>query len=415
MAGRRLAARWVIPVEGRPIERGAVLIEAGGRLAAVGPDPAVPRPGQVPAEEFADGILLPGLINTHTHLELTGLGVVADPEFAGWIRRLRERKAERSPEQLLTAARRGLADCFAAGVTTVADTGDSGAAPQALAEVRGSGIVYLEVFGPHPAQAEASLAGLRERVAGAARHAGERVRLGVSPHAPYTVSGPLYAATARWAREQGLPLAVHLAESPAESDLLAQGEGAFAAAWMARGIPLPQPLGRSPVEWLDDHAVLGPDTLCIHVVRVGATDLDRLAARGVAVAHCPRSNEAHGHGAAPLGELLRRGVRVGLGTDSEMSVGRLDLLAEARAARRLAGLTAEASLELCTIGGARALGIAGETGSLSPGKWGDCVAIRPPAGTEHLAPEEQVMASGPRDVLATFLGGRDVHRGDRGR
>jgi cytosine/adenosine deaminase-related metal-dependent hydrolase len=98
-----------------------------------------------------------------------------------------------------------------------------------------------------------------------------------------------------------------------------------------------------------------------------------------------------------------------------MSVGRLDLLAEARAARRLAGLTAEASLQLCTIGGARALGIAGETGSLSPGKWGDCVAIRPPAGTEHLAPEEQVMASGPRDVLATFLGGRDVHRGDRGR
>lgn len=411
MPGRRLAARWVIPVEGRPIERGAVLIGAGGRVIAIGPDHAVPRPAEVPAEEFAGGVLLPGLINTHTHLELTGLGVVADPEFAGWIRRLRERKAERAPEQFLAAARQGLADCYAAGVTTVADTGDSGAMPQVLAEAQGSGIVYLEVFGPHPAQVEESLAGLRERVSAGERYAGGRVKLGVSPHAPYTVSGPLYAATARWARQQGLPLAVHLAESPAESDLVSRGQGAFAAAWKTRGIPLPQPLGRTPVEWLDDHAVLGPDTLCIHVVQVRSSDLDRLGACGAAVSHCPLSNRAHGHGAAPLADLLRRGLRVGLGTDSEMSIGSLDLLAEARAARELAGLTAEAALDLCTLGGARALGIADETGSLSPGKWGDCVAIRPPAGTEHLSPVEQVLASRPGDVLATFLGGRDVYRG----
>jgi cytosine/adenosine deaminase-related metal-dependent hydrolase len=413
MPGCRLAARWVIPVEGRPIEQGAVLIAADGRVIAVGSDAAVPRPEGVPADEFADGILLPGLINTHTHLELTGLDVLADAEFARWIRRVRELKAERTPEQFLAAARRGLADCFASGVTTVADTGDSGAVVQALAEAGGSGIVYQEVFGPHPAQAAESLGGLEQRIKAGARHAGGRVRLGASPHAPYTVSGRLYADTATWARAHGLPLAVHLAESPAESEFLTRGAGAFAAAWGARGIPLPEPLGRTPVEWLDDHGVLGPDTLCIHVVQAGPSDLDRLAACGAAVAHCPLSNETHGHGAAPLGAMLERGIRVGLGTDSVMSVGSLDLLAEARAARRLAALDAEVALELCTLGGARALGLAGEIGSLRPGKWGDCVAIHAPAKTEGRNPVEQVLASGLGDVLATYLGGRDVYRADR--
>jgi 5-methylthioadenosine/S-adenosylhomocysteine deaminase len=108
--------------------------------------------------------------------------------------------------------------------------------------------------------------------------------------------------------------------------------------------------------------------------------------------------------------LLAAGLRVGLGTDSTVSVGRLDLLAEARAARALAGLGAEAALALCTLDGARALGLDRETGSLVAGKWGDCTVIRLPRGTGGAAPEEQVLASGARDVLATFVGGRDVYR-----
>jgi cytosine/adenosine deaminase-related metal-dependent hydrolase len=404
----RLAAGWVLPISAPPIERGAVLIGADGRIEAVGSDELVPRPAGAVEERYDDGLLLPGLINTHTHLELTGLaGGPPGADFTGWIAGVRQAKAGRTAEAFREAARRGIEACWAAGVTTVADTGDSGAVIEALADLGGSGIVYQEVFGPHPAQLDDSLAGLRAAVGRLARYAAGRVRLGVSPHAPYTVSGPLYAATAAYAAAEDLSLAVHLAESRAESELLAHGSGTFAEAWTSRGIPQPAG-GRTPVQWLEAHGVLGERTLCIHVVQASGDDLDRLARHRVAVAHCPLSNRAHGHGDAPLAAMLERGLRVGVGTDSVLSVGTLDLLAEARAARMIAGLDAAAALALCTVGAAAALGWSGEIGALTPGGWGDCVILRPPPS--GLAPEERALACAAGDVVATYLGGRAVYR-----
>ncbi|HET9727104.1 MAG TPA: amidohydrolase family protein [Gemmatimonadales bacterium] len=411
MIARRLSARWLLPIEAPPVERGAVLLGPDGRIAAVGPEARVPRPAEVPVEDFGDALLLPGLINTHTHLELTGMGGdPPEPEFAAWIRRLREAKAALAAETFLSAARQGLADCWAAGVTTVADTGDSGAVVQALAEAGGSGIAYQEVFGPHPDQYDECLRGLQGKVEALSRFAAGRVRLGVSPHAPYTVSGPLYRATAAWAMANALPIAVHLAESPAESALLSSATGSFAEAWRGRGIPMPSPLGHSPVQWLDEHGVLSERTLCIHLVQATGLDIGRLANAGAAVAHCPLSNRRHGHGEAPLAALLAARVRVGVGTDSVVSVGELDLLADARAARSLAGLDAAQALALCTLGAARALGLDAEIGGLRVGKWGDCVVIRFPSAGARRAPEEVALASGPRDVVATYVGGRDVYR-----
>jgi 5-methylthioadenosine/S-adenosylhomocysteine deaminase len=412
MRPHRLAAGWVLPVSAPPIPRGAVLIGAGGRIEAVGPDAAVPRPRDAEVQEVPDGVILPGLVNTHTHLELTGLGDgPPGHDFPAWIGGVRRMKAERPPEEYLDAARRGLAGCWAAGVTTMADTGDSGAVIRALAEAGGSGVVYHEVFGPHPDQLDASLAGLRQAVRSLARHAGGRVRLGVSPHAPYTVSGPLFAATAAYAEAEGLPLAVHLAESRAESELLERSAGAFAAAWKRRGIPLPPLPGRTPVEWLDEQGVLGEGTLCIHVVQAGPADLDLLAERGAAIALCPLSNRAHGHGDPPLAGMLDRRIRLGVGTDSALSVGEADLLAEARAARVLGGLDAEHALALCTLAAAAALGLGREIGSLDRGKWADCVVLGRP-GSPGEPPAERVLASGPGDVVTTYLGGRVVYRSD---
>lgn len=404
---------------GPPIRDGAVLIGADGRIVAVGPDAAVPRPEGVPETSLERAALVPGLVNTHTHLELTGFdGQVDDDAFADWIIRLRSLKAARTPEQFLDAARAGVRDCWAAGVTTVADTGDTGAAIRALHELGGSGICYQEVFGPHPDQRDVGMAFLRQRVTELRPLTTPRLRLGVSPHAPYSVSGPLYAAVAAFAAAEELPIAVHLGESQAETDLVTRGEGPFAELWKRREIPAPSQhpterpdatRTRSPVAWLDHHGVLGPRTLAIHVIQVDAADIALLSHRGVAVAHCPLSNRRHEHGDAPLAALLQAGVLVGVGTDSVASIPRLDLMAETRAARILGALDAESALALCTRDAAAALGMQGEVGQLVRGAWGDvaAMALRDDAPSDLY---EAVLAAGVGDTLVTWLAGREVYR-----
>jgi 5-methylthioadenosine/S-adenosylhomocysteine deaminase len=394
-----------------PIRDGAVLVGPDGRIAALGTDAAVPD-GDAMRMDLPGAILLPGLVNTHTHLELTGFDRAPDddPEpawgdpFVDWIRTLIRRKAGRDSAAYLEAARQGLRDGFAAGVTSVADTGDSGAALLAMAEAGVGGVAFLEVFGPDPAGADSAFAAWRERFDGVAVRATGRARIGVSPHAPYSVSGPLYARAAAFARERDLPMAVHVAESAAESALLAEGSGGFARMLASRGIPLPGP-GTTPIAWLDQHGVLGRRTLCIHAIRVSDDDVGTLAARGAAVAHCPRSNAAHGHGEAPLRMLLDAGIRVGAGTDSVASAAPLDLLAEARAARGLANLRAEEALALVTTGAARAISLDREVGSLAPGLWADLAAFRDRPGMD---PVEAVLASGPGDVMGTWVAGRQA-------
>ena len=401
-------------MDGPPIASGALLIGADGRITAIGESAAVPQAPGISAHRFS-GVLIPGLINAHTHLELTGLaGQVEEDEFGLWIRGVRELKAAKSPTWFAAAARQGVSDAFAAGITMVFDTGDSGAVLPALVELGGAGIVYQEVFGPHPNQVAASMAGLVDKLASLQPVASARVRLGVSPHAPYTVSGPLYRAVADLATTHRYPIAVHLAESVAETQFVTSHEGSFANGWRARNIPPLRehpgttPTGlRSPVAWLDAHGVLGPQTLAIHAIQLDPTDLDCLAQRGVAVAHCPLSNHRHHQQAAPVGEMRRRGIRVGVGTDSVVSVGRLDLFAEMRAARSLANLNAEEALALGTVEAARLGGVEKEAGRLAVGAWGDVAAIQV-APTDD--PVEAVLGAGLAQVMATYASGRLVYR-----
>src|SRR3989440_12322180 len=231
----RVRARFVHPVTAPPIEDGAVLVDDRGTIAAVGPNPVVPTPPGARALEFPRARLLPGLVNTHTHLELTHLtGKNTEREFAGWIRGLRALKDATSPDEFSRSAEQGVRDAWAAGVTCVADTGSTGAPLEALARLGGRGIYYQEVFGPDPAQCAASVAELTAAVERLRPLVSRRVRLGVSPHAPYTVSDPLSRAVAAFARGAGLPLAVHLAESREETQLVADGAGPFAEALRAR-------------------------------------------------------------------------------------------------------------------------------------------------------------------------------------
>jgi len=371
----------------------------------------VPRPPGVPAEHFAGAIIMPGLVNAHSHLELTGFaGEVDEPQFDAWIRSVRRLKEARSAEDFRVAARKGVQQCFAAGVTTVAETGDSGAVAEALDELGGRGVVFQEVFGPHPDQCQDSVALLASRVAILQTSASVRLRIGVSPHAPYTVSGPLYRAVAAFARDEGLPMAVHIAESQAETDLLATGTGPFQEVWRARGIPLPEPLGDSPVAWLERHGILGPGLLCIHSIRVDEADIDLLARRQCSVAHCPVSNMRHGHGEAPLRALLDAGITVGLGTDSEISASPADLLAEARLARELAGLSAAEAIELATIGSAEAIGWGSTIGALEVGRWADLVVRQSGDGVTADTMAGRVLYSPDEDVVLATVAGIDRYR-----
>ena len=394
----RIRAQFVHPVTAPPIEDGAVLVDDRGTIAAVGPNLVVPtRPGARQLE-FPDARLLPGLVNTHTHLELTHLaGKNAEREFAAWIRTLRALKDATTPEEFSRSAEQGVRDAWAAGVTCVADTGSTGAPLEALARLGGRGIYYQEVFGPDPAQCAASMAELERALARLSPLASSPLSLGVSPHAPYTVSEPLYRAVADLARRERWPLAMHLAESRAETELVRDGSGAFADALRARGFAV-RAQHCSPVQYLLRLGVLQRATgwLCIHGVQVDGPDIDVLRDAGVAVAHCPRSNRVHGHGTAPLAAFRRAGLPVGLGTDSVVSVGDSSLLAEATAA----ALDGEDALRMLTIEGARALGLEREIGSLEVGKQAD-LAVFPSTILHRPLP--------PSTALLTLVAGRVVH------
>ncbi|HYT71103.1 MAG TPA: amidohydrolase family protein [Gemmatimonadales bacterium] len=395
----RLRARTVHPVTAPPIEDGAVLVDDRGTLAAVGPNAAVPSPSDAERLEFPAGTLVPGLVNCHTHLELTHLaGRIAHPEFASWIRAVRTLKDETAREQFCRSAEHGVRDCWARGITCVADTGSSGAVIEALSSLGGRGIVYQEVFGPDPRRVEAALDELERTLSQLERFITARVALGVSPHAPYTVSAPLYRAVAALARRERFPVAVHVAESPEETLLVRDGAGPFADALRERGIAVERQ-DCSPVQYLERLGVLSADTLCIHCIQLDADDVRVLRRAGAAVAHCPRSNRAHGHGAAPFPAMRAAGLHVGLGTDSVVSVGELDLVGDARAA----GLSGEDAVRALTLEGARALGLENEIGSLQVGKQAD-LAVFPSA----LAAAYQPLP--PAAALLTVVAGRVVHR-----
>ena len=385
-------------------------MDAAGRIAAVGPDEAVPRPEGVRAVDYPDALVLPGLINVHTHLELHGLrGQVEEADFFSWIQHMRRVRETAGADDYLEGARAGLRECWSFGVTTVADTGTSGATVEAFAELGGRGVYYQEALGPDRRGAARAFAEMTKSVHRLLEEAPAGVAIGVSPHAPYTVAPELLARAVGYALERGLPLAMHLAESSAEVEFVTAGRGAFADNWRERGIPLPRP-ARSPVAYAEVVGVLGPDLLAIHAVQADPEDVALLAEADTAVAACPRSNRRHGHGDPPLAELLGAGVRAGLGTDSAASVPDLDLLAEARAARELAGLAAEEAVRLATLGGARALGMEAELGSLEAGKWADfCVLPLEAGGARDAGEVAGSVLEHREDCLATWVAGRQVH------
>jgi len=396
-----LSADWVVPVDGPPVENGAVAIGDDGLIAAVGPASELGE-----GERFAEAVILPGFVNAHTHLEYAVYAGFGDGlSFGPWIGLHVERKRRLGLEEMEDIARLGALECLRSGVTMVGDCSFSGAAATACADVGLDAVVYLEVFGTVNAIRD-SFEPMSERVADPLS---DGVRLGISPHAPYTTTLELYRA----AGELGLPVATHLSESRDELDYLRSGVGP----WSSFADMLVPPLGTTGIRALAGEGLLGPHVLAAHCVHADEEEIALLADNDVAVAHCPRSNALLGCGIAPLAALRAAGIRVCIATDSPASTPSFDMFDEMRSAlysarareQRPDALSAADALELATLGGARALGVAHERGSLVPGKRADLTVLSF-SGTSLVPWEDPVTATvlggSPDRVLATLVCGQ---------
>ncbi len=365
------SARWVLPITSRAIEDGALAIE-DARIVEMGQRQSLAA--KFPAaevEDFGEAAILPGFVNCHSHLELTAMRGFLEREendFTAWLRKLTTARLERmTPDDLYVSAVWGAIESLRAGVTCTGDASDAASASlRALRDVSLRGIVYQEAFGPDPRLAKTQFEKLREKISWLRSFESTLARLGVSPHAPYTVSAPQLELIAEFALDEQMPLMMHAAESAAESAFVLEGRGAFADGLARRGIEWHAPR-ISTIQYLSSLGVLKTKPLLAHCIRVSDADIQTIKQSDARVAHCPKSNAKFGHGHAPLSEFLRNELKVGLGSDSLASNNTCDLLEEARFATLLARnerrdaeemlMDAEQALQLATIGGARALGL----------------------------------------------------------
>ncbi|HEX8472898.1 MAG TPA: amidohydrolase family protein [Pyrinomonadaceae bacterium] len=421
-------ARWVLPVASEAIADGAVAVE-GTRIAGIGERASLEsRFPDARVEDFGEAAILPGFVNCHSHLELTAMRGFLEAEegdFQAWLKKLTlTRMFEMTEDDLAVSATWGVAEAARAGVTCVGDASSAGAASmRALCDVGLRGTVFQEVFGPDAAFAREQLAGLQENVGRLRESATELVRVGVSPHAPYSVSGALYELVADYALDENLLLMTHAAESHDEDLLMREGRGVFAENLAGRGIEWRAP-GVSTVQYLAAHGVLRARPLLAHCIRVDDADIQTIRETGARIAHCPKSNAKFGHGRAPFAAFIENRLNVGLGSDSVASNNTADLLEETRFATlisRAGGdtlddgrmLNATDALRAATEGGARALGLEAEVGTLREGAEAD-LAVVSLEGVHQLpvydAARALVFASSGRDVRLTLVAGREIYR-----
>lgn len=424
-------ARWVLPVASEMIEEGAVAVE-GTRIAGLGTARALgARFPEADVQDMGEAVILPGLVNAHSHLELTAMrGFLEDLEgdFSGWLKKLTVARMERmTVDDLYVSAVWGAIEAARAGITCLGDASDAASASlRALRDVGLRGIVYQEGFGPDPLLAREHFEKLREKIFKLREYESPRARLGISPHSPYTVSAPQLELIAEFALAERLPLMMHAAESLAEDELLRQGSGPFAEGLARRGIEWRAPLV-STIQYLKTLGVLRTKPLLAHCIRVDAADIETIKEADASIAHCPKSNAKFGHGHAPFAAFVEHGLKTGLGSDSVASNNTCDLLEEARFAALMsrAGESQAGSKHLteardvlyaATLGGARALGLDDETGALAEGLQADLAVIG--LDGAHQLPvydplHALIFASSGRDVRLTVAAGREVFREGR--
>ena len=387
----RVSADWILPIADVPIGGGAVTLD-GGRIVSV-----APRDG---SEDAALGrvAVLPGLVNAHTHLELSYLHhrIPPAPGFLEWVRPMLAARAERAgidETAILDAARQAIRYARATGTSLLGDVTNTLATVPLLREAQMPACVFHELLGFSGQNVDAQVGSARMAID--ALTSGEDLRLSLAPHAPYSVAPALFSAIRRDLDEHTpMVSTVHLGESTEEVEFLRKGTGPWRGLLEQLGVwnadwQAPQ---CSPVEYLADMGFLTGSVLAVHGVQFEGTDLDRLRTLGVTLVSCPRSNRYAGVGSPPLEAFYAMDVDVAFGTDSLASVDDLNMFSELAEARRIAPkVPARSLLRSATLMGATALGFGDAFGSIEPGKRAALVAVHVPDGISDV---EEYLVSG---------------------
>jgi len=418
-----LAARHVLPITSDPIVDGAVLVKDDSIMAVGSRSHLIRNYPDAAIEDFGDAAILPGFVNCHSHLEITAMrGSLDDVEhdFSAWLLKLSGLRDGMRSEEIEDAAYLGALEGARAGVTCFGDIGRAGHAGFSALDRAGlRGIVFQETdFSPENRTADADFEKLIAKFDDLQATATDLVSVGLSPHSPYTVGSRLFELIAQFSILNSVPMTIHVAESTDEHELLTCGTGFFTNVYEKYGVEWQSPLC-TPVEYLERLGVLAARPLLAHCVTVSSSDLERIAANGAKIAHCPKSNAKFGHGYAPFESFLNARISTGLGSDSVASNNVCDLLEEARfavlAARNREGsarfISATEVLKVATIDGAKALGLDHLVGSLEAGKQADIAVIElaePAQQPVHDICTALIFSSNARDVITTLVAGKLV-------
>ncbi len=418
-------ARFVVSVDSPVIENGAMAFE-DGRIVSIG---AARELTMKPVIDYGDAVIVPGFVNAHTHLELSLLAgrVQPTPDFVDWLQRLiavrsadlltEPRTSVRATQSaaavetecpttasdpvlgeacaadyVARAVRRGVAESVSSGVTTI---GDITAWPHWTRPILAESLLRVVSFGEviGMGRGRNTLAGRLESATDL-EHQTHVVRIGISPHAPYSVEPDGLRTCADRARQIRAPLCIHVAETREEEVFIRDRSGPLEEFLRALGVwddEIPAS-AMTPVELCASTGSLGPATLLAHANYVSDADLSMIASSGASVAYCPRTHAAFGHAPHRFRDMLRAGVNVCLGTDSLASNPSLSILDELRFLRgECHDVAALDLLTMATIRGARALGFSDRTGSLTPEKAADFVVI--PLTSSNVASWEVILDS----------------------
>ena len=412
------AASWLINPAAPPVAGGALLVQ-DGVIAATGTLETLRSAYNAPVREYPGCVLLPGFVNAHSHLELTHFpswrirsNIDYNPrKFSDWIIQLIKISRSLSPDDYPPSIREGVRMCLESGTTAVGEIVINAAHAELYYDAPLAGRLYFELLGQDPAFFTGKLTAA---LAAVARNPARRLSSGLSPHTPYTIAHDLLATVRDNAAQHVLPLAIHLSESRAEAEFISDGSGELATSfypYVGWERFLGHPARCSSTELLDRNGLLTPSTLAVHCVHVSVADARILKSRGSHVVLCPRSNDLLDVGRAPVHLFKKFGIPLALGTDSLASNNSLSLWDELRFALEVfsADLSAQDVFHMVTAGGADALGILAECGSLEAGKRADFQVVGNGEGDEHTI-LDRVIREG---ILLEVFSGGERYTGER--